>query len=152
MTVLDESVFSDHSASALRAEAWASWREKALCNGLAKLYYSDDSQDQQKALDLCAACPVRLTHCRPWVLSLPPKEDPSGVCAGWTEGERTTARIELLMSTATTTVKQCRACWDWRARADYSPDKRSTDGLQPYCKPCTAARIREFRQRKAAAA
>jgi hypothetical protein len=87
-------VVSDHNAAALRAEAWASWREDAACRGLGVMFDSPSKRMQRSAADLCTVCPV-LAACRSWVLGLAEREDPDGICGGWTFEQRRRFRTAI---------------------------------------------------------
>lgn len=42
--------------------------------------------------------------------------------------------------------KICKACGDDRDTGDYSPHPKTRDKLQPICRPCNAARLRQSRR------
>jgi len=45
-------------------------------------------------------------------------------------------------------MKPCTQCHEKKHSRDYSPDKRSPDGLSRVCKPCRAAHARKIRGHK----
>lgn len=44
-------------------------------------------------------------------------------------------------------TKQCKACGEHKPTGDFHPSTAAADGLQSYCKHCSALKLREYRTR-----
>jgi hypothetical protein len=130
---------AEYNAAALRAEAWASWRERAACKGQGKLFDSLARKDQRAAQNTCTSCPVRVA-CLGWVMRLPEHDDPGGVCAGLTEADRVKARRILAPArqpaAVTLVAKLCRICKRLKQPAEFYRNADSPDGLRNECVSC----------------
>lgn len=94
---------TDHMAVAARLQVDQPWRAHAACAGRARVMdpdtylvraartYGWERDLWRPAKQLCQGCPV-YSQCQAWALSLPAREDVTGVCGGLTEEERQTAR------------------------------------------------------------
>ncbi len=139
-------IVSDHNASALRADALAPWRDRAACYGQGARFDSLDRRDQREAQDICVGCPVRVA-CWMWVMGLPERDDPGGVCGGMTEADRTKARRVQAPAKqpakVTTVAKRCRLCQHLKQPGDFYRNGDSPDGLRNECRSCYERQRRE---------
>ena len=138
-----------------------SWQNAANCRGEdVVLFFGPDGERQperdvreRKAKAICAQCPVR-SECLEYALSRPEKY---GTWGSLNEDERVSERrrrqrrgvlYEEEPAPAEADDKRCRDCKTVKPAADFHKDRRSDDGLNPYCKPCTNAQKRLFRDHK----
>jgi hypothetical protein len=144
------------NGGAFRLDGWA---DRAACKGLANAAILEDPDRETEAKSLCLGdqatgrprCPV-IDDCHRWVIPLPPNKDPGGVRAGRNEAERNDFRRGRTTGhRVKSSSKHCPRCEETKARGEFYRNRNHSDGLDTYCKPCSAEIRAEQRARKAAA-
>ncbi|WP_246074461.1 WhiB family transcriptional regulator [Nonomuraea terrae] len=139
------------------------WTERAACRGADLLLFFgrpgeriDERQAREaRATAICGRCPVQQT-CLQGAFE---RNEGAGVWGGLGEDERRSRRrawqrrtsYERRADTAETepvTAKWCPACTETKPAGDFPKDRRQSDGLNRYCKPCTNEANREVRARQ----
>lgn len=152
-------VDTNYAASAEAADLTASWRDEAACHGLGSLMDPPrDYADTVAELDALAVCRWRcpvLDDCRSWVLSLPERHDPGGVCGGLTERDRTHARnvagghkAAATMAASAPGSKECGSCGVVKDATEFYANTGHRDGLGSNCIVCHRAAATAARKRK----
>ncbi len=128
---------TDHQRDAAKARPLDEWRKQAACAGLYEVMdrRQADGPAVRAALAVCRSCPV-LDDCRAWVLGLPERLDPGGVCGGLTEIQRSKAR----RAATANRPRVCSECRVRKTRGDFSPSESSVSGLASECRACAARR------------
>lgn len=144
----------------MTAPSWA-WQDDANCRGEdLVLFFGPDGERQperdvreRKAKAICSGCPVR-NACLNYALERPEKY---GTWGGLNEDERASERrrrqragfhAAVVAQEPTVESKRCHQC-DEKLPADwFGRDKRSSDGLNSMCRPCTNEAARRRREAK----
>ncbi|TDD77717.1 WhiB family transcriptional regulator [Actinomadura rubrisoli] len=115
----------------LGASVTAEWTRRAACGGRARVMDPPmrklDAASRNRAIAVCLGCAV-LDDCRTWVMTLPTKADPGGICAALTESQRAQRRKH---------AKTCTGCRLVLPGTEFHGNPREPDGLTPYCKACS---------------
>lgn len=159
----------DFAAEALRLHVDQPWRKRAACIGRADVM--DPPAEKVKAArdlgierhlweeakQLCRSCPV-LVQCRSWVVTLPAKRDPTGVCGGLTEEERGRERRRRAHLPAPPRTPPpvpdghlpCTRCGEVKADTEFAADSRMVGrrGRRSHCRACVSAWQHEHRKAK----
>lgn len=131
----------------------ADWRDHAACHGLGAVMDPPNPTPQQigEAAAICLRCPV-MDDCRTWVMSLPEKQDPGGVCAGMSELSRKKRRqrangraIQMRRTPEERRASASRAADSWRvvqkARAEAGADRYAELAARGYTQERAAAEL-----------
>jgi hypothetical protein len=95
---------TDHARDAQAADVCAAWRDRAACAGLDMSPDPIDADATEKAVAVCATCPV-LRECSRWVMRLDEAADPGGVCGWMTERARTRWRTSTAIKAGMSAAK-----------------------------------------------
>ncbi|MGI5274698.1 WhiB family transcriptional regulator [Nonomuraea sp. CA-218870] len=137
-----------------------SWQDSAACQGQdVRLFVGRDGErsteksyrEQAVKQEFCSWCPI-VNACLDHAISV----GEHGVWGGMTDEERAKERRRRMRRAAHTEQptpvaaddKRCRCCDEVKPATDFHKDRRNSDGLNPYCKPCTNTQKRIFRDRK----
>lgn len=129
------------------------WMDAAGCVGRWDLMESTDEETVEAARDVCRACPV-WNRCREWVLSLPPREDVTGMAGGLTKEEREKIRRAVRRRRLTSRAeppKQCTECEETKPATEFYLNTRE-GRRENTCRRCKAAKKRERRAARRAEA
>ncbi|MFI7448144.1 WhiB family transcriptional regulator [Nonomuraea sp. NPDC049714] len=144
----------------MAAPSWE-WQNSASCRGEdLVLFFGPDGERQperdvreRKAKAICAGCPVR-SECLEFSLSHPER---AGLWGGLNEDERVSARrrrqragfhASVIPQEPTVDEKRCHQCEETLPAGWFGRDKRSSDGLNSMCRPCTNEAARRRREGK----
>lgn len=162
----------DHAAVAASVRVDQPWRQQAACAGRADVM-DPPAKQVAAARDLgtehllwadakavCRTCPV-LVQCRSWVITLPVRQDVTGVCGGLTEAERATERRRLGQLGVQPGVPEpepprpaagrllCTSCGETKPDDDFGRDKRMPGRRwrRSHCRVCTGKYWRDYAKR-----
>jgi hypothetical protein len=136
----------------------AEWMAKAICHGRGTLMEAETPAAEKLAKAMCHACPVE-DACARWTLSLPPREDVSGVAGGMTAKERELVRRRIRRGTMTG-PEEPRACSRGKECVhgevkqpahEFYQRPRYPGGRERQCRTCCQKRYRANRAARKAA-